>query len=132
MRTGMIARGLRAVRRMAVGSVSRVYLLTKDATTDTLATLGSTDAAHQVGADEGQLTLVIAEDAVLDETAMARAAAFGLASEADGSWTVYRRIGEAVPPIGPGARVWSFNVAPTGVTFDPNFAFTYTFPFALA
>ncbi len=115
----MIARGLRAVRRMAMGATSSVYVLAK-ATGDSLDRLGSTDSAHQTQDEAtGNLTLRIAEDAVLDETAMIRAAAFALASESDGSFTIYRRIEDASPPLGDADRTWSFTVAPTGVVFVP-------------
>lgn len=131
-RTGMIARGLRAVRRMAMGAVSEVYVLAK-ASGDTLEEIGSTAAAGQSRAEaDGTLTLRVAEDAALTEAMLARAAAFALASESDGTWTIYRRIADAQPPLGDADRTWTFNVAPTGVTYDVNNAFTYTLPFRFA
>jgi len=114
----MIARGLRAVRRMAKGAVAEVYVLVKSTGVDELESIGSTSAASQSQADEGgALVLRICEDATLDETAMTRAAAFALASESDGTWTIYRRQGESMPPLGDADRTWTFNVAPTGVTY---------------
>lgn len=132
-RTGMIARGLRAVRRMAMGAVSEVYVLAKATGTDTLEEIGSTAAAGQSRAEaDGSLVLRVAEDSTLTEAMLARAAAFALASESDGTWTIYRRIADAQPPLGDADRTWTFNVAPTGVPYDVNNAFTYTFPFQLA
>ena len=72
-RTGMIARGLRAVRRMAMGAVSEVYVLAKATGTDTLEEIGSTSAAGQSRAEsDGTLTLRVAEDATLTEALLAR------------------------------------------------------------
>ena len=117
-RTGMIARGLRAVRRMAMGAVSEVYVLAKATGTDTLEEIGSTSAAVQSRAEsDGTLTLRVAEDAALTEALLARAAAFALASESDGTLTIYRRIADAQPPLGDADRTWTFNVAPTGVAY---------------
>lgn len=117
-RTGMIALGLRARRRMSMGAVSEVYVLAKTTGSDTLRSIGSTSSASQSRAeDDGSLVLQICEDATLDETAMTRAAAFALASESDGTWTVYRRLGESSPPLGESDRTWTFNVAPTGVAY---------------
>ena len=130
-RTGMIARGLRAVRRMTMGATSAVYVLAKATGSDTHERLGVTDSAHQVQDEAtGNLTLQVSEDATLDETAMMRAAAFALASESDGSFTIYRRIEEAQPPLGDADRTWTFTVAPTGVVF--TLGFSYTFPITLS
>lgn len=115
---------------MARGATSTVYVLAKAAGSDTHERLGSTDAAHQTQVDDsGNLTLQIVEDATLDETAMMRAAAFALASESDGSFTIYRRIENASPPLGLDDRTWSFMVSPTGVVF--TLGFSYTFPVSL-
>ena len=129
-RTGMIARGLRASRRMSRGSVSTVYVLAKTTGADSLTSLGSTEAAGINSAD-GTITLTICEDSTLTVTAMERAAAFALASPADESFKVFRRV-EGSQPIGAADRTWSFTIAPTGVAFSVNGAFTYTFPFTLA
>lgn len=115
-RTGMIARGLRASRRMSRGSVSTVYVLTKTTGADSLTSIGSTEAANVRSAD-GTITLTICEDSTLTVTAMERAAAFALASPADETFRIFRRT-EAVMPIGAADRTWSFTVTPTGVVFS--------------
>jgi hypothetical protein len=129
-RTGMIARGLRGVRRMARGADSTVYVLVKTTGADSLTSVGSTEAANIVIGD-GSVTLTLCEDATLDETAMARAAAFALSSPADGTFKVWRRT-EVNQAVGSADRSWSFTIAPTGVVFSVSGAFTYTFPFQLA
>lgn len=129
-RTGMIARGLRASRRMSRGSVSTVYVLAKTTGADSLTSIGSTEAANVRSAD-GTITLTICEDSTLTVTAMERAAAFALASPADETFRIFRRT-EAVMPIGAADRTWSFTVSPTGATFAAAGEFTYTFPFTLA
>lgn len=115
-RTGMIARGLRASRRMSRGSVSTVYVLAKTTGADSLTSIGSTEAANVRSAD-GTITLTICEDSTLTVTAMERAAAFALASPADETFRIFRRT-EAVMPIGAADRTWSFTVTPTGVVFS--------------
>lgn len=115
-RTGMIARGLRASRRMSRGSVSTVYVLAKTTGADSLTSIGSTEAANVRSAD-GTITLTICEDSTLTVTAMERAAAFALASPADETFRIFRRT-EAVMPIGAADRTWSFTVSPTGVVFS--------------
>lgn len=115
-RTGMIARGLRASRRMSRGSVSTVYVLAKTSGADSLTSIGSTEAANVRSAD-GTITLTICEDSTLTVTAMERAAAFALASPADETFRIFRRT-EAVMPIGAADRTWSFTVSPTGVVFS--------------
>ena len=129
-RTGMIARGLRGVRRMAHGPTSTVYVLAKTTGADSLTSLGSTEAAG-IAASEGTVTLTLVEDGTLTATALERAAAFAIASPADETFRVWRRT-EAVMPIGAASRAWSFTIFPTGVVFSVNGEFTYTFPFQLA
>lgn len=127
-RTGMIARGLKGLRRMSRGPDSTVYVLVKTTGADTHTSIGSTESANVVNAD-GAVTLTLVEDATLTEAALTRAAAFALASPADESFKVWRKEA-AVVPMGALDRSWSFTIAPTGVPF--SLGFPYTFPFALA
>lgn len=115
-RTGMIARGLRAMHRMSRGD-STVYVLAKTTGADTLTSLGSTEDAYLETAD-GTTTLHLTEDATVTPNVMERAAAFALASTNDGTFRVWRRTETATPAVGQLGRAWSFTIAPTGVVFS--------------
>lgn len=115
-RTGMIARGLRAVHRMSHGD-STVYVLAKTVGLDTLTSLGSTESAY-VTSEDGTTTLMLTEDSTVTPNVMQRAAAFALASADDGTYRVWRRTETATPAVGQMSRVWSFTIAPTGVVFS--------------
>lgn len=115
-RTGMIARGLRAMHRMSRGD-STVYVLAKTTGADSHTSLGSTENAYIV-TNDGTTTLQLTEDATVTPNVMERAAAFALSSPADGTYRIWRRIETATPPIGAASRAWSFTIAPTGVVFS--------------
>lgn len=115
-RTGMIARGLRASRRMSRGSVSTVYVLAKASGADTHTSVASTEDAHVVRNEDGTAVLRLTEDSLLTVSTLRRAAAFAISSGASG-FKVWRKTGEATPAYGQAARDWSFQIAPTGVTF---------------
>ena len=115
-RTGMIARGLRAARRMSRGSVSTVYVLTKTTGADTHTSVASTESAHVVRNEDGTAVLRLTEDALLTVSTLRRAAAFAISSGVSG-FKVWRKTGDAVPAYGQAARDWSFQIAPTGVVF---------------
>ena len=115
-RTGMIARGLRAARRMSRGSVSTVYVLTKTTGADTHTSVASTESTHVVRNEDGTAVLRLTEDALLTVSTLRRAAAFAISSGVSG-FKVWRKTGDAVPAYGQAARDWSFQIAPTGVVF---------------
>jgi len=115
-RTGMIARGLRASRRMSRGSVSTVYVLTKTTGADTHTSVASTESARVVRNEDGTAVLRLTEDALLTVSTLRRAAAFAISSGVSG-FKVWRKTGDAVPAYGQAARDWSFQIAPTGVVF---------------
>ena len=115
-RTGMIARGLRAARRMSRGSVSTVYVLTKTTGADTHTSVASTESTHVVRNEDGPAVLRLTEDALLTVSTLRRAAAFAISSGVSG-FKVWRKTGDAVPAYGQAARDWSFQIAPTGVAF---------------
>lgn len=115
-RTGMIARGLRAARRMSRGSVSTVYVLTKTTGADTHTSVASTESARVVRNEDGTAVLRLTEDALLTVSTLRRAAAFAISSGVSG-FKVWRKTGDARPAYGQAARDWSFQIAPTGVVF---------------
>lgn len=120
-RTGMLARGLRAVRRMARGADSTVYVLVKTTGADSLTSVGSTADAHVERRDDGTATLRLTEDSTLTATVLRRAAGFAIASSTSG-YRIWRRMGEARQAYGEAARDWLYQIGPTGEVFTaPGF-----------
>lgn len=115
-RTGMMARGLKASRRMARGPDSTVYVLVKSTGLDALEEAASTSDSHVTRNDDGTAVLHITEDSTVTVTALRRAAAFAIASGVSG-YRIWRRLSESQPAYGEASRVWSFGIAPTGQTF---------------
>ena len=115
-RTGMMARGLRASRRMARGADSTVYVLVKSTGLDALEDAATVSDSHVTRNDDGTAVLHITEDATATATILRRAAAFAIASGTSG-YRIWRRLSESQPAYGEAARVWSFAIAPTGQAF---------------
>lgn len=120
-RSRMIARGLRGVRRMALGDNATVYVLVK-ATGDALESAGSTTAAHETRLEDGRIELRILEDDTLTRVVLDRAAAFAIASggEIDPTYYVWHVDAKAGPPVGQASRGWLYVLAPTGNVFTPE------------